>query len=198
GDLGAGVTAWLARRHPGSVAAVHLATPALPAPPRPWSKAEEAHFEQVSAWTAEGKGYAHEQKTKPGTPAAGLLDSPAGLAAWLGEKVTAWSSTDRDGRPAFLRRLLLDTLSIYWCTASADASLLPYWRYRHSPEVALPWGKPPAVPTAISAFGGEAVPFPKPPRARGALLRAHGVVGARARWPLPRCRRAAASCRRPP
>ncbi|MGH9105238.1 MAG: alpha/beta fold hydrolase, partial [Acidimicrobiales bacterium] len=113
GDLGAGVTAWLARRHPGSVAAVHLATPALPAPPRPRSKAEEAHFEQVSAWTAEEGGYAHEQKTKPGAPAAGLLDSPAGLAAWLGEKVTAWSSTDRDGRPAFLRRLLLDTLSIY-------------------------------------------------------------------------------------
>jgi microsomal epoxide hydrolase len=35
GDLGAGVTAWLARAYPGAVAAIHLATPGLPAPPGP-------------------------------------------------------------------------------------------------------------------------------------------------------------------
>ncbi len=164
GDLGAGVTAWLARRHPEALDAIHLATPSLPAPPYPWSPAEEAHFEDVSAWTAEEGGYAHQQATKPTTLAAGLMDSPAGLAAWLGEKVTAWSSTDRDGRTLFPRRLLLDTLTIYWCTASVGTSFLPYWRHRHSPDVALPPGQPPAVPTAVSIFGGEMVPFPKPPR----------------------------------
>ncbi|MGH9100840.1 MAG: epoxide hydrolase family protein, partial [Acidimicrobiales bacterium] len=164
GDLGAGVTAWLARRHPDSLAAIHLATPALPAPPRPWSKAEEAHFEHVTTWTAEEGGYAHQQSTKPATLAVGLLDSPAGLAAWLGEKVAAWSSTDHKGQPSFPRLLLLDTLTIYWCTATVGTSFLPYWRYRHSPDAALPPGQPAAVPTAVSVFGGEAVPFPKPPR----------------------------------
>ncbi|MGH9293193.1 MAG: epoxide hydrolase family protein [Acidimicrobiales bacterium] len=164
GDLGAGVTAWLARRHPGSVAAIHLATPALPAPPRPWTPAEEAHVEHVSAWTSEEGGYAHQQATRPATLAVGLLDSPAGLAAWLGEKVTAWSSTDHEGRPSFPCQLLLDTLTIYWCTATVGTSFLPYWRYRHSPDAALPPEKPPSVPTAISVFGGEVVPFPKPPR----------------------------------
>ncbi|MGH3539318.1 MAG: epoxide hydrolase family protein [Pseudonocardiaceae bacterium] len=164
GDLGAGVTAWLARRHPGLLAAIHLATPSLAPPPRPWSPVEEAYFDEVEAWSAAEGGYAHQQATKPATLAVGLLDSPAGLAAWLGEKLMAWSSTDRDGRPSFPRRLLLDTLTIYWCTASVTTSFLPYWRYRHSPDAALPSGRHPAVPTAVSVFGGEVVPFPKPPR----------------------------------
>jgi pimeloyl-ACP methyl ester carboxylesterase len=36
-DLGAGVTARLARAHPEAVAAIHLATPGLAPPPQPWS-----------------------------------------------------------------------------------------------------------------------------------------------------------------
>ena len=38
----------------------------------------------------------HEHATKPGTLGAGLSDSPAGLAAWIGEKIVAWSSTRPD------------------------------------------------------------------------------------------------------
>ena len=36
-------------------------------------------------------GYAAIQATKPQTLAYGLTDSPAGLAAWLGEKYHHWS-----------------------------------------------------------------------------------------------------------
>jgi len=100
-DLGAGITARLARAHPGAVAGIHLATPGLVAPPRPWSLAEEAHFAQVDAWTGEEGGYAHVHSTKPATLGAALHDSPAGLGAWIGEKITAWSSTTPDGQPAF-------------------------------------------------------------------------------------------------
>jgi pimeloyl-ACP methyl ester carboxylesterase len=163
-DLGAGVTAWLARTHPDAVAGIHLATPGLGAPPRPWSPAEETHFADVEAWRTEEGGYAHQQATRPATLAAGLLDSPAGLAAWIGEKVRAWSSTTADGQPAFPRQLLLTTLTLYWATGTIGSSLLPYWTYRHAPNTGLPAGRPPSVPTAISVFGGERVPFPKPPR----------------------------------
>jgi len=41
--------------------------------------------------------YAHLHSTKPATLGAALHDSPAGLAAWIGEKITAWSSTTADG-----------------------------------------------------------------------------------------------------
>ncbi|HEY5361030.1 MAG TPA: epoxide hydrolase [Streptosporangiaceae bacterium] len=163
-DLGAGVTAWLARAHPGAVAGIHLANPGLAAPPRPWTAAEAEYLAQGESWAAQEGGYAHEQATKPATLAAALHDSPAGLAAWIGEKVVAWSSATSDGQPAFARELLLGTLTLYWATGTIGSSLLPYWAHRHSPGSALPAGSPPAVRTAISVFGGERVPFPKPPR----------------------------------
>ena len=163
-DLGAGVTARLARAHPGAVAGIHLATPGLAPPPKPWSPAEQAHFAEVDAWTGEEGGYAHVHSTKPATLGAALHDSPAGLAAWIGEKITAWSSTSADGQPAFSQDLLLGTLTLYWATGTITSSLLPYWAYRHAPGTALPAGEPAPVPTAITIFGGEQVPFPKPPR----------------------------------
>lgn len=49
-DLGVGVTAHLGRSEPESVAGMHLATPTLPAPPKPWSPAEAAHFDESKGW----------------------------------------------------------------------------------------------------------------------------------------------------
>src|SRR6202034_3460269 len=147
-------------------------TPGLAVPPRPdqpgedgspgeeWSPAEEKFVAAVKAWTAGEGGYAHEQSTKPSTLGAALNDSPAGLAAWIGEKVSAWSAVGPGGQPAFSRDLLLGTLTLYWVTGTITSSLLPYWAYAHDPAAALPAGAPPDAPTAISIFGGERVPFP--------------------------------------
>jgi pimeloyl-ACP methyl ester carboxylesterase len=163
-DLGAGVTAWLARDRPEAVAAIHLATPGLAVPPGVMTGPEEEFARAVQDWTAEEGGYMHEHATKPATLGAGLSDSPAGLAAWIGEKVVAWSSTRPDGSPAFDRELLLATLTLYWTTETITTSLLPYWAHRNLPGGALPPQDVSPVPTAISIFGGERVPFPKPPR----------------------------------
>jgi pimeloyl-ACP methyl ester carboxylesterase len=164
-DLGAGVTAWLARSQPDALLGIYLATPGLAAPAKPWTQAESAYFAEVDRWSAEEGGYAHEQATKPATLGAALADSPVGLAAWVGEKAVAWSGLDKTGKPAFSRELLLSTLTMYWTTQTITTSLLPYWAYRHNAGSALPAGDPSSVPTALSIFGGEKVPFPKPPRA---------------------------------
>ena len=163
-DLGAGVTAWLARDQPEAIAAIHLATPGLAVPPGVRAEQEQEFARAVQDWTAEEGGYMHEHATKPGTLGAGLSDSPAGLAAWISEKVVAWSSTRPDGSPAFDRELLLGTLTLYWATETITTSLLPYWAHQHLPRAALPPEDVSPVPTAISIFGGEKVPFPKPPR----------------------------------
>jgi pimeloyl-ACP methyl ester carboxylesterase len=163
-DLGAGVTARLARAHPEAVAAIHLATPGLGAPPQPWSDAVREHFREVEAWSAEEGGYAHMHATKPATIGAALDDSPVALAAWLGEKLIQWSSAAPDGEPAMDRDHLLSTLTLYWVTRTGGSSLLPYWAHRHTPDSALPADDPPPTPTAIDIFGGEIVPFAKPPR----------------------------------
>ena len=163
-DLGAGVTAWLARDHPDAVRAIHLATPGLAPAPAPRTAAEEGYALAVDAWTAEEGGYAHVHATKPTTLGSALADSPASLAAWIGEKIVAWSSTRPDGSPALDRELLLCTLTLYWATGTIGTSLLPYWAYAHNRDAVLPLDDPSPVPTAVSIFAGERIPFPKAPR----------------------------------
>jgi pimeloyl-ACP methyl ester carboxylesterase len=162
-DLGAGITARLARLHPETVVGIHLATPGLADAPKPWGANEEVFAAAVKSWYSEEGGYAHEHSTKPLTLAAGLLDSPSGLAAWIGEKVRAWSSGDIEESPAE-RAFLLATLTLYWTTSTITTSLLPYWANAHATGDRLVADAPIDVPTAVTIFGGERVPFPKPPR----------------------------------
>jgi hypothetical protein len=49
-------------------------------------------------------------------------------------------------------------------TRTAGSSILPYWNYQHGHNSGLPADNPAPTPTAIDIFGGETVPFPKPPR----------------------------------
>ena len=143
---------------------MHLATPGLAPTASPRSANETEFADAVQAWSAAEGGYAHQHATKPSTLGAALSDSPAGLAAWIAEKIVAWSSMTAGGQPAFDRELLLSTLTLYWATGTITTSLLPYWVYRHSPDAAIPADDPSPVPTAVSIFGGERIPFPKPPR----------------------------------
>jgi pimeloyl-ACP methyl ester carboxylesterase len=163
-DLGAGVTAWLARVAPEAVAAIHLATPGLTPAPPPHGEAEARFAQEAASWVAREGGYAHMHATKPATLAVALTDSPAGLAAWIGEKVVAWSSVDADGSPKFDRDRLLDTLTLYWATDTIGTSLAPYWAAAHAPGGPLPVDDRSPVATAVSNFGGERIPLPKPPR----------------------------------
>lgn len=77
----------------------------------------------------------------------------------------SWSSTRSDGSPALDRDLLLATLTLYWTTGTITSSLVPYWAARHDAAGALPVDDPSPVRTAVSTFGGERVPFPRPPKA---------------------------------
>jgi hypothetical protein len=113
----------------------------------------------VEAWSAEEGGYAHLHSTKPLTLGTALEDSPAGMAAWIGEKYRAWSSPTPQ-----LQEHLLATLTLYWATRTATTSLLPYFAHRHENVPPMRADNPPPTPTAIDIFGGEVVPFPKPPR----------------------------------
>ncbi|WP_225625841.1 hypothetical protein [Streptomyces werraensis] len=56
---------------------------------------ERAWFEEA-AWGAREGAYGAVQRTKPQTAAFGLTDSPVGLAAWIVEKMRAWSDCDGD------------------------------------------------------------------------------------------------------
>jgi pimeloyl-ACP methyl ester carboxylesterase len=90
-------------------------------------------------------GYSKEQSTRPQTVGYGLVDSPAGQAAWIIEKFWAW--TDSDGHPenVLTRDELLDNIMMYWLPASAASSARLYWESfsiltQQQPKIVMPAG----------------------------------------------------------
>ncbi len=165
-DLGSGITTWLARDNPDCVSAIHLASPHLRAPTLSTDDEQERFANHLAEWAVVEGGYSHIHSSKPGTLAAGLTDSPVGLAAWIGEKMVAWSSEESEGDGCFPRQLLLANLTLYWSTGTIGTSMLPYWAYSHTDDV-LPIDDPSPVPTAVTIFRGERVPFPQAPVSLG-------------------------------
>jgi pimeloyl-ACP methyl ester carboxylesterase len=161
-DVGAWVVRAMTRLYPRAPAAIHLATPGFPVPALPRTPVEQAYAADVESWFATEGSYSHQHATKPATIGAALLDSPAGLAAWISEKVWAWSSVDAEQRPKFSRDLLLANLTLYWTTGTIATSMLPYWSMRRS--AASPGADRSPVPAAITVFGGERIRVPKPRR----------------------------------
>jgi pimeloyl-ACP methyl ester carboxylesterase len=158
GDIGRGVATALAHHHPGRVAALHLTDVGLPAPPPGDAAAqpeeERAHRERVESWRAAEGGYLHEQATRPHTLAVALGDSPAGLAAWIVEKLRAWSDCGGDVESVFPREDLLTWITAYWVTGAIGTSFAPYAKL--SPPIDRI-----TVPTVVSQFPLETVQAPR-------------------------------------
>lgn len=139
GDLGAGVSIALAKRHARHVDGIHLNfLPASYQPPMgattpPLTAAEDAFLRARDEWAALEGGYAHLQGTRPDTPAFSLNDSPAGLAAWIGEKFRAWSDCGGAIEQSFSKDELLTDVSLYWFTQTIGSSFQMYWENRLQP-----------------------------------------------------------------
>ncbi|WP_405590266.1 epoxide hydrolase family protein [Streptomyces sp. NBC_01190] len=129
GDIGAGVSNYLALNHPEQVAAVHrmdAGVPAYSGDPADLTPEERAWMADMAAWgTAEG-AYMAMHRTKPQTAAVGLTDSPAGLAAWIVEKMRAWSDCGGDISRSFTMDEILTNVTIYWLTETIGSSMRMY------------------------------------------------------------------------
>jgi pimeloyl-ACP methyl ester carboxylesterase len=115
GDWGTSVSASLGQQDPEHVAGIHLVPPL--APPLPGS--ERAGREQ----SADDAGYSTQQRTRPQTIGYSLTDSPAGLAAWITEKVRSWT----DPRSRLSRDALLDNVMLYWLPRTGASAARLYW-----------------------------------------------------------------------
>jgi len=76
----------------------------------------------------EESGYMHIQSTKPDTIAAGLVDSPVGLAAYILEKFSTWTNPENRNKEKggltekFTLDELLTNVMIYWTSGNIAAS----------------------------------------------------------------------------
>ena len=132
GDIGSGVSTWLARLYPNAVRALHLNfisggyQPPLTEADRLLSPAESEWLAARTRWTEREGGYSHIQATKPQTLAYSLIDSPAGLAAWMLEKFFAWSDGNDELTHRFDLDELLTNVSVYWFSGNVAATLRIY------------------------------------------------------------------------
>jgi pimeloyl-ACP methyl ester carboxylesterase len=158
GDVGGDVAEHLATLHPDRVATLHLTNisplHAVFADRGDLSVEELAYLERVALWQRTEGGYIAEQSSKPNTLAAGLSDSPAGLAAWIVEKLRGWSDCGGDLEKTFPRDDVLTWLSAYWFTNTIGSSFGTYADF--VPPV--PFVK---TPTVVSAFPQDSKPAPR-------------------------------------
>ena len=160
GDWGSLVTTGVAQRDRDRVAGIHLnmpvGVPAAGAAGGELSQAEQAALDALAQHRRWGTGYAKQQSTRPQTLGYGLVDSPAGLCAWIVEKFWAW--TDCGGHPenVFTRDQLLDNLMLYWVPGTAASSARLYWESYRNPNL-----DPVDVPTGCSIFPKEVIRMPR-------------------------------------
>lgn len=162
GDLGSVITPNMADLHPDRVVGLHLnmcvIEPYEGAPVPTESEQRERARLELSRQTS--MGYYIQQATKPQTLGIGLQDSPAGLLAWIAEKLQAWSDCRGDLLNAFTVDEVLTWVTLYWVTNCATSSLRIYWESRVAGSAAMPTGRI-EVPTSVVDFPGERARSPR-------------------------------------
>ena len=130
GDWGAFVTREVAFADPGHCVGIHLNMwPPTPGPdddPAGFTADEQDALADFASYLDDGSGYQRIQSTRPHTLGFALEDSPAGLAAWIVEKVRAWSDCGGTVEHRFSKDALLDNVMCYWVTATATSSARLY------------------------------------------------------------------------
>lgn len=160
GDWGAMITTELARQDPEHVAGIHLAAPPVPPDPTTFddlTKREQAALEAMGQYQRWGSGYSALMSTRPQTLGYALVDSPVGLCAWIIEKFWAWSDCDGHPENALTREEMLDTVTLYWLTATAASSGRLYWEsFPHPDEFSgRSTVEPVTTPTGGSTFPAD-------------------------------------------
>jgi pimeloyl-ACP methyl ester carboxylesterase len=161
GDLGAGVTSWMAKQQPSGLLAIHLNLPILfpppPPPPGGYTAAEQPALGQLGKYASDASGYASIQATRPQTLGYGLADSPVGQAMWIYEKFQAWSDNKGDPAEAISLDQMLDDITLYWLTDSAASSARLYYESFAKDFSRMPLD----FPVAVSIFKGDFFTPPK-------------------------------------
>jgi len=130
GDWGAMVTTMIGLRDTKHCAGIHLNMPIVapdPATMNSLTPAEQSALAGMAEYGEWDSGYSKQQSTRPQTLGYGLVDSPAGQAAWILEKFWKW--TDCNGHPenALTRDELLDNVMLYWIPGTGASSARLYW-----------------------------------------------------------------------
>jgi pimeloyl-ACP methyl ester carboxylesterase len=181
GDWGSPVSNEMAKLAPPELLGIHVNLPGVVPPeivkalqsgdPPPIGlSVDETHaFEQLKLSFSKRRAYAQIMGTRPQT-LSGLVDSPAGLAAWLldhgdgyAQPAAAITSAvvgrtiNGHSAGALTRDDVLDNITLYWLTNTAISSARLYWE--NTINLYLPANV--FIPAAVTVFPGESFQAPR-------------------------------------
>ena len=169
GDWGAVIAASIGAHDPEHCIGVHTNMAVVAPTPEMLAEPTEQEQDAIAAqkfyqdWDS---GYSRQQSTRPQTLGYGLVDSPAGQAAWIVEKFYQW--TDCAGHPEHVlsRDEILDNvmfLLAHRCRCVVRAPLLGEFRARLDQRRERPSRYerlPEGDPQSIAALGGDPLQGP--------------------------------------
>ena len=129
GDWGSAVTVALGAQKPPELMGIHLNMlniPPVSMPAEP-DESERRALATARRYAEVESGYARLQATRPQTLGYALADSPIGQAAWIYEKLTAWSDCHGAAENIFTIDEIIDTVMMYWIPNVATSSARLYW-----------------------------------------------------------------------
>lgn len=165
GDWGMFIGSRIAASEPESVLGLHLNFVLGRAQlheselPEPEDERERDAVQARRAFGAEETAYSLLHGTKPTSLGIAQEDSPAGLAAWIVEKLQTWSDCGGEIETAFTKDQILTNLMFYWAPQSVTSAARIYREARrddpglHPPRV--------EVPTAVASFPADILPAPR-------------------------------------
>lgn len=159
GDWGGVITTILGGRFPEQVLGIHttlaqappgLTTDGLTAAERSWA-------EETQNFWAHRTAYAKQQATRPQSIGYSLVDSPAGLLAWILDKFAEWTHTVDSPFERVSIDSVLDNVTLYWLTRTGASAARIYYESHNSldPELRVD------VPAAITTYPGDIEKYPR-------------------------------------
>lgn len=160
GDWGAIITAVMGGQAPDGLAGIHTNMPI--ARPTREDKADPSDevlraLEAGAHYKHWESGYSSQQATRPQTLGYSLVDSPVGQAAWIYEKMFAWTDNAGRAEDALSRDAILDNIMVYWLTATGASAARLYWESFGD----IGRSGPVTIPAAISTFPREITKAPR-------------------------------------
>ena len=133
GDWGSAITTRIAAEHPDRVIGLHLnlvgagPPPGVEDPEAGVPARELERMREREAFWAPEQGYFAIQATRPQTIGYALNDSPAGLAAWIIDKVHVLCDCPGGHEDKFTKDELLANITLYWVTGTPTSAARIYY-----------------------------------------------------------------------
>jgi len=162
GDWGATIANWIGYDYSNFCKAIHINCLTMRHPDGPQSTEEKDWQVRFDKDQIIQDGYRTQQATKPQTLSYGMMDSPVGIAAWIIEKMHAWSDLKNNKiESVYSKDKLLANIMVYILTKTFDTATWIYYGRREEGGRFFPKNfKKIEIPTAIAIFPAEMSEWP--------------------------------------